>query len=246
MEPEKHSEMLGDLELEIVKKGFKWLSEQQINTVKELSRALAARAAWKRPNPYITRLIHEKEKGSWNDSIRDTARACSALATEGIVFTASEKWLLDKKSGSSWNEEVYDTAYVLAALADMEVKDREGCKWLYENYGPAWEQVGTTSLIITALKKQDDRAKSTEYRDFIRERAEWILSNKDKDGGWKHISTSNLAVQALILSGFKEEIEDSVRWLLENVRESGAWGNKEDDINASSLTLITLGLYNKA
>ena len=40
MEPEKHSEMLGDLELEIVKKGFKWLYEQQINTVKELSRAI--------------------------------------------------------------------------------------------------------------------------------------------------------------------------------------------------------------
>ncbi|AKB26587.1 hypothetical protein MSMTP_3118 [Methanosarcina sp. MTP4] len=238
--------MLGDLELDIVKKSFKWLSQQQISSLKELSRALSARAVWKRPNPYITRLIHEKEEASWNDSVRETARACSALATEGIVITASEKWLLSKKSGSSWNEEVYDTAYVLAALADMEVKDREGCRWLYENYGLSWEQVGTTSLIITALQKQDTLAKSTEFRAFIQERAEWVLSKRETDGGWKHISTSNLAVQALVLAGFKNEIEDSIRWLLENVRESGAWGNKEDDVNATSLTLITLGLYNQA
>ncbi|WP_440954127.1 hypothetical protein ACSAZK_10700 [Methanosarcina sp. Mfa9] len=238
--------MLGDLELDIVKKSFKWLSQQQISSLKELSRALSARAVWKRPNPYITRLIHEKEEASWNDSVRETSRACAALATEGIVFTASEKWLLSKKSGSSWNEEVYDTAYVLAALADMEVKDREGCRWLYENYGPSWEQVGTTSLIITALQKQDTLAKSTEFRAFIRERAEWVLSKREPDGGWKHISTSNLAVQALVLAGFKNEIEDSIRWLLENVHENGAWGNKEDDINATSLTLITLGLYNEA
>ncbi len=246
MEPERHSEMLGDLELDTVKKGFKWLSKQQISSVKELSRALSARALWKRPNPYTTHLIQKKEGASWNDSVRETARACSALATEGIVFTASEKWLLSKKNGSSWNEEVYDTAYVLTALADMEVKDREGCKWLYENYGPAWEQVGTTSLIITALQKQEVLAKSTEFRTFIRERAEWILSQRNPDGGWKHVSTSNLAVQALVLAGFKKEAEDSVRWLLKNVRESGAWGNKEDDVNATSLTLITLGLYNQA
>jgi hypothetical protein len=238
--------MLGDLELDIVKKSFKWLSKQQISSLKELSRALSARAVWKRPNPYITRLIHEKEGASWNDSVRETARACLALATEGIVFTASEKWLLSKKTESSWNEEVYDTAYVLAALADMEVKDREGCRWLYENYGPSWEQVGTTSLIITALQKQDTLAKSTEFRAFIRERAKWILSKREPEGGWKHISTSNLAVQALVLAGFKNEIEDSIRWFLENVRESGAWGNKEDDVNATSLTLITLGLYDQA
>lgn len=131
-------------------------------------------------------------------------------------------------------------------FADMEVKDREGCRWLYENYGPAWEQVGTTSLIITALQKQDTLAKSIEFRDFLRERAEWILSKREPDGGWEHISTSNLAIQALVLAGFKNEIEDSIRWLLKNVHESGAWGNKEDDVNATSLTLITLGLYNQA
>jgi hypothetical protein len=235
--------MLSNLELDIVKKGFEWLSTRQINSVKELSSAVSAHALWRLQNPYITRLILKKDNGSWNSSIRDTARACSALSTEGIVFMASEGWLLARKSKDSWNEDVYDTAYALEALADMGTQDRGGCQWLYEHYCPAWEHVGTTSLIIMALKKQDDLAKSKDFETFIRERAEWVLSKKRQDGGWEHISTSNLAIQALILSGFKEEVKDSIHWLLENVHKTGAWGNKEDDINATALSLTTLGLY---
>jgi hypothetical protein len=246
MESEKHSEMSGNLELDIVKKSLEWLSAQQIQSVKELSSTLSAHALWALPNPYITRLILKQENdGSWDYSIRDTARASSALSTEGIVFMASAKWLLARKSKNSWNRDVYDTAYALAALADMETQDKGGCNWLFEHYCPAWEQVGTTSLIITALKKQDNLAKSKAFETFIREKARWILSKKGPDGGWTHISTSNLAIQALLLAGFKDEVEDSVHWLLKNVHENGAWGNKEDDINATALTLSTLGLYNK-
>ena len=246
MEYEKHSEMLSNQELDIVKKGFEWISTQQIQSVKELSSTLSAHALWRLPNPYITRLILKQEKdGSWNSSIRDTARACSALSNEGIVFMESERWLLARKNKNSWNEDIYDTAYAVGALADMGTQERGGCKWLYENYCPAWEQVGTTSLIIMALKKQENLAGSKDFEAFIREKAQWILSKKGQDGGWEHISTSNLAIKALILAGFKEEIEDSVHWLLENVRKSGAWGNKEDDINATALALSTLGLYNE-
>ncbi len=247
MESEKHSEMLSNLELDIVKKGFEWLSARQIQSVKELSSTLSAHALWGLPNPYITRLILKQENdGSWNFSIRDTARACSALSTEGIVFMASGKWLLTRKSKNSWNDDVYDTAYALGALADMGTQDRSGCKWLYENYCPAWEQVGTTSLIIMALKKQENLAGSKDFDTFIREKAEWILSKRGQDGGWVYISTSNLAIQALLLAGFKDEIEDSVHWLLENAHKNGAWGNKEDDINATALALSTLGLYKEA
>jgi len=246
MESEKHSKMLNNLELDIVKKGFEWLSAQQIQSVKELSSTLSAHALLALPNPHITRLIITQENdGSWNSSIRDTARACSALSTEGIVFMASARWLLARKTGNSWNRDVYDTTYALAALADMGTQDRDGCRWLYEHYCPAWEQVGTTSLIITALKKQDNLAKSKTFEAFIREKSEWILSERGPDGGWKHISTSNLAIQALLLAGFKEELEASIHWLLENVHESGAWGNNGDDINATALTLSTLGLYKK-
>ncbi|MHB8103167.1 MAG: prenyltransferase/squalene oxidase repeat-containing protein [Methanosarcina sp.] len=245
MESERHSEMLSNLELDIVKKGFEWLSAQEINSVKELSSTVSAHALWRLPNPYITRLILKQDNGSWNSSIKDTARACSALSTEGIVFMASERWLLARKGKNSWNEDVYDTAYALAALADMGTQEREGCNWLYECYCPSWEQVGTTSLIITALKKQENLAESKDFESFIREKAEWILSRKRQDGGWEYISTSNLAIQALLLAGFKKEVEDSVHWLLENARKSGAWGNNEEDINATALCLSSLGLYNR-
>lgn len=237
--------MLNKLELDIVKKGFEWLSAQQIHSVKELSSTVSAHALWGLPNPYIIQLILKQENGSWDSSVRDTARACSALSTEGIIFMASERWLLARKNKNSWNEDVYDTAYALGALADMGTQDRDGCQWLHEHYCPAWEQVGTTSLIITALKKQENLADSKDFETFIRERTEWILSKKEQDGGWEHISTSNLAIQALILAGFKDEIEDSVRWLFEKAHKSGAWGNKEEDINATALTLSTLGLYEK-
>jgi hypothetical protein len=245
MKSEKHSKMLSNLEIDIVKKGFKWLSAQQIDSVKELSSTVAAHALWELPNPYLIQLILKQENGSWNSSIRDTARACSALSTEGIIFMASERWLLERKSKNFWNEDVYDTAYALGALADMGTHDIDGCRWLYENYCPAWEQVGTTSLIITALKKQEKLAESKDFEIFIEDRAEWILSRKGTEGGWEHISTSNLAIQALLLAGFKDEIGDSVHWLLENVHKSGAWGNKEEDINATAITLSTLGLYNR-
>jgi hypothetical protein len=238
--------MLSSLEFDIVKKGFEWLSAQQIQSVKELASTVSAHALWGLPNPYITRLILKKEGDCWNSSVRDTARACSALSTEGIIFRAPEKWLLSMKKEGSWNEDVYDTAYSLAALADMEVADMEGCNWLYENYGPAWEQVGTTSLIITALKKQEKLTEKSDFEEFIRERAEWVLSKKGQGGGWEHISTSNLAVQALLLAGFKKEVEDSIHWLLGKARRSGAWGNEEDNINATALALSTLGMYEQS
>jgi hypothetical protein len=238
--------MSSNLELDIVKKGFEWLSVQQIQSVKELSSTLSAYALWALPNPYITRLILEQENdGSWNSSIRDTARACSALSTEGVVLMSSAKWLLARKSKNSWNMDVYDTAYALTALADMGTQDKDGCNWLYEQYCPGWEQVGTTSLIITALRKQDNLAKARTFETFIREKAEWILSKRKSDGGWEHISTSNLAIQALLFAGFKGELEVSIGWLIESIHESGAWGNKNDDINATALTLSTLGLYKK-
>jgi hypothetical protein len=238
--------MLSSLEFDIVKKGFEWLSAQQIQSVKELASTVSAHALWGLPNPYITRLILKKEGDCWNSSVRDTARACSALSTEGIIFRAPEKWLLSMKKEGSWNEDVYDTAYSLAALADMEVADMEGCNWLYENYGPAWEQVGTTSLIITALEKQEKLTEKSDFEEFIRERAEWVLSKKGQSGGWEHISTSNLAVQALLLAGFKKEVEDSIHWLLGKARRSGAWGNEEDNINATALALSTLGMYEQS
>ena len=61
MEFEKHREMSSNLDLDIVKKSFEWLSAQQIQSVKELSSTLSAHALWTLPNPYITRLILKQE-----------------------------------------------------------------------------------------------------------------------------------------------------------------------------------------
>lgn len=88
--------------------------------------------------------------------------------------------LLARKRENSWNRDVYDTAYALAALADMGTQDKDGCNWLSENYCPAWEQVGTTSLIITALKKQDNLAKTRTFETFIQEKARWILQKEGR------------------------------------------------------------------
>ena len=80
MKPEKHNKMSSNLELDIVKNSFEWLSAQQIQSVKELASTVSAHALWGLPNPYITRLIRKKEGDCWDSSIRDTARACSALS----------------------------------------------------------------------------------------------------------------------------------------------------------------------
>jgi len=65
--------MLSNLELDIVKKGFEWLSAQQISAVKELSSTVSAHALWRLPDPYITQLILKKEgDGSWVSQRTDT------------------------------------------------------------------------------------------------------------------------------------------------------------------------------
>ncbi|MCO5382216.1 MAG: hypothetical protein NHB15_09115 [Methanosarcina barkeri] len=208
MEYEKHSEMLSDQELDIVKKGFEWISTQQIQSVKELSSTLSAHALWRLPNPYIIRLILKQEKdGSWNSSIRDTARACSALSTEGIVFMESERWLLARKNKNSWNEDIYDTAYAVGALADMGTQERGGCKWLCENYCPAWEQVGTTSLIIMALKKQENLAGSKDFEAFIRGKAQWILSKKGRTEAGNTFPQATWQYRLLFLQALKRRLK---------------------------------------
>ena len=42
MESERHNEMLNNLEPDIVKKGFKWLSAKQINSIRKLSSTVSA------------------------------------------------------------------------------------------------------------------------------------------------------------------------------------------------------------
>ncbi|HJH29315.1 MAG TPA: hypothetical protein C5S51_06425 [Methanosarcinaceae archaeon] len=232
------------MDIDAVQKSFKWIKTQQPDSAKKLSRIVSACALWDIPNNDDTAcLIRMKQEGAWNDSVRETARACSALAVIGIMFNDSKRWLLSRQHDGSWNEDVYDTTYSLAALADMGESNENGCRWVVENYSADWEHVGTTALIITALWKQDKLSDSAVYRDFINERAEWILSERETDGGWKFISTSNIVMQALMLVGFKDELDVPVQWLLREMNDNGSWGKGDGDVTATALGLITIGMW---
>lgn len=225
-----------------VGKWVDFIDSQQPDSVKELSRVITAYELWGVPNHYAAQLIRMRDKFGWNDCVRDTARACVALYDAGIVFPDSERWLLSLQDGGSWNGDVYDTSYALIALGDISEYNDKGCIWLVDNYSEDWEHVGTIALIITALIKQDATERNVVYRDFVNEHAKWLLSRREEDGGWKHISTSNLVIQALILSGHRDELELSIQWLHSRMEEMV--GNKEKrNILPVALSMTTLGMY---
>ena len=222
-----------------VASGIRWLKRQKPDTIKDMSRSIQALALWKEPTSDLIGTLVSKKKGPlWETDkpLPDTSRACSALAACGIIHPDTIEWILERQKSGSWNNNEIDTSYALIALADAGVKNEQGCEWLLGNYGERWEHVGTTSLIITALTKQNER----EYRFFIDDRAGWILS-KRLFGGWTHIATSNLAIQALLLAGgrdIEKDIGPSIGWLLEK-QAKDSWG----DITSTSLSLISLGIY---
>lgn len=223
----------------VAMRGLDWLKKQKPVAIKDLSRSIQALSLWNEPaiQP-IELLLSMKKEGFWETdmSILDTARACSALAGCGQAQPDSIRWILNQQKNDNWSNNEIDTAYALIALGDSGVKNEPGCDWLVRNYGEKWEHAGTTSLIITALLKQD----VNDYRFFINDRAGWLLS-KRLFGGWTHIATSNLAIQALILAGernIEKEIGLSIKWLMEKQVKDN-WGN----ITSTALSLISLGMY---
>ncbi|MDW7730985.1 MAG: hypothetical protein SCH66_00995 [Methanolobus sp.] len=229
------------------KRTFDWILSRDIDTVKELSRVIIAAHLWNVGTDLVPGLIGLKEEDFGEGSLRDTARAVSALAAEGIIFPDMSDRMLSEQKDMAWNNDVYDTAYVLTALADVGVHNREGCLWLVKNYGPAWEHPGTTALIISALVKQGMlyENESSGFERFISERAGWIISKRVENGAWKTLATSNIVIQALILAGYGSELGEPVQWLLDKMNENGSWGKNEGDINTTALTLITLASLEK-
>lgn len=224
-----------------IAKALDWIEMQQPDSIKEIARVVWARGAWKLASRHTAYLIRLKGNPPWGGDVRETARVVSSLSQMGLVFPDVEQWLFSQKRDGSWNSNVYDTTYSFIALADMDVHDPEGCRWLSDNYGPQWEHVGTTALIITALVKQG--ATQDEYRDLIDERACWLLEKRESDGGWKNIATSNIVMQSLLMLGFREELEISIDWLMKKQNSEGFWGKGDDNIVATSLSLITLALW---
>jgi len=219
-------------------RGLEWLNVQQPGTIKDISRSIQALTLWnKTASSLVEKLLSLKKDGYWETEtpINDTARACIALCGCGKMQPGIIRWIQEQQRSDNWNDSEIDTAYALMALGDCGVKNEPGCKWLVGNYGPEWEHPGTTSLIITALIKQDRE----KYRDFIKERAGWLLSKRE-DGGWTYIATSNLVIQALILAGTDEkDISPSIEWLIGKQQENGSW----KDIISTTLSLISLEMY---
>jgi hypothetical protein len=224
-----------------IAKALDWLEKQQPDSIKEIARVVWARGAWKLPSRHTARLIRLKGNPPWGGDVRETARVVSSLSQMGLVFPDVKQWLLSQEREGSWNGNVYDTTYSLIALADMDVHDPEGCRWLFDNYGSEWEHAGTTALVIIALVEQG--AIQGEYRGLINERACWLLEKRESDGGWKNIATSNIVMQSLLMMGFREELEVSIEWLMKNQYSEGFWGKGEDNIVSTSLSLITLALW---
>ncbi len=219
--------------------GIDWLKNQRPASIKDISRSAQALYLWDiMPSGLIEMLLSKKKGSFWETDkpVLDTARACTALAGCGIVLSETLNWLLEQQEDNNWSNNEIDTSYALIALGDAGIKNEPACEWLLHNYAVEWEYVGTTSLVITALIKQNKSL----YRFFIDDRAEWILS-KRLFGGWKHIATSNLAIQALVLTGRKDiekDIDPSIKWLL-GKQKKGTWG----DITSTSLSLISLRMY---
>ncbi|VVB89627.1 Uncharacterised protein [uncultured archaeon] len=211
------------------------MKHQKIEEIKDLSRAVQALSLWEETTSGLIEILLSKKKGPFwetDRSVLDTARACGALAGCGIIQSDTVNWILEQQKNTNWSNSEIDTSYALVALADAGIENESGCEWLRRNYGEKWEHVGTTSLIITALLKQNKK----KYHDFIKDRSRWLLS-KRQSGGWTHIATSNLAMQALILAG-EADIESSIQWLL-GKQDKGNWG----DITSTSLSLISLKMY---
>ncbi|KCZ70412.1 hypothetical protein ANME2D_03327 [Candidatus Methanoperedens nitroreducens] len=214
---------------------IKWLKTQKPDAVKDLSRSIQALSLWNENTSDLIEILLSKRKNAFWDTDRpipDTARAYSALAGCGIIHPETINWILKQQKNDNWNNNEIDTSYALIALGDAGIKNEQGCEWLYRNYGEKWEYAGTTSLIITALIKQNH----SRYREFIKDRAGWLIS-KRQSGGWAYTATSNLVIQALILAG-EEDINPSIQWLLDK-QEGGNWG----DIISTSLSLISLKMY---
>jgi hypothetical protein len=218
--------------------GLAWLKEQEPQTIKEISRSIQALCLWDEPaSSLFEKLISMRKDGYWETEtpINDTARACIALTECRKIQSESIHWIQKEQKNDNWNNNEIDTSYALMALGACGIQNENGCQWLFHNYGKKWEHPGTTSLIITALSKQDKIG----YGDFIADRAKWLISKRE-EGGWTYIATSNLVIQALILSGTGgQEITPSIAWLLSKQEDNGSW----KDIISTTLSLISLKMY---
>ena len=220
----------------ISKRALDWLEGVQITSVKEASQIAKALCLWGRDaRKAIEWLQHTRSGDYWESGnpVRDTARACVALAECGISCEDTVDWLEEMQSDhGSWNDDVYDTCYALIALGVIGRQNRQGVDWLLNNFSGKWMHPGTIALINSALVHQDAVGMS----DHIRRNSSWLITQRT-DANWRYTATSCLVVQSLILDGRSGEVGASLDWLVESLEKS------EWKVSVVALVLITLKMY---
>ncbi|MDW7775684.1 MAG: hypothetical protein SCH39_05005 [Methanosarcinales archaeon] len=215
-----------------------WLEMAPLNNTKEASQAARALCIWGRDTSSFLAWLEQARSGNhWKEgnSVRNTARACTALLECGVACRESLDWLLEMQSGNgSWNNDVYDTCYCLMTLGIAGKANRTGVQWLLDTFSEDWKHPGVIALINTALIHQDPEGTA----DAIRHNSSWLLAHCN-DGHWNYTATSCLVMQSLIRDEHSGDLERSVYWLLDRLEESESGWN----VSVVSLVLITLKMY---
>ena len=219
----------------IASNAVSWLKVQDCASFKDITRTVQALALWvdDDSDDIKSDLTHVLQESLFSClDPRDMARAVMAAAASGIMLQGiGRAFESTQYEDGSWGD-IYDTTYILRALSLLGMQNKRGCQWIVDNYDTKWEHVGTTALIIMALVEQ-----GFECPEFIEEKARWVQAQEQSGGGWVHLATSNLAIQALMVVGM--DVSAPVKWLVSKQDESGAWKN----ISTTALSLITLREY---
>ena len=227
----------------IASNAVSWLKVQDCASFKDITRTAQALALWddgagddkikyKLKSKLLTHVLQESLFSCLDP--RDMARAVMAAAASGIRLQGiGRAFESTQHKDGSWGD-IYDTTYILRALSLLGMQNKRGCQWIVDNYDEKWEHVGTTALIIMALVEQ-----GFECPEFIEEKARWVQAQEESDGGWVHLATSNLAIQALMSVGM--DASSSIKWLVSKQDGNGEWKN----ISTTALSLITLREYER-
>ena len=222
----------------IASNAISWLKVQDCTSFKDTTRTVQALVLWDDgagDDELKSDLTHVLQESLFSClEPRDFARAVMAAAASGIRLQGiGRAFESTQHEDGSWGD-IYDTTYILRALSLLGMQNKRGCQWIVDNYDEKWEHVGTTALIIMALVEQ-----GFECPEFIEEKARWVQAQEEPDGGWVHLATSNLAIQALMVVG--SDVPSSIKWLVSKQDGKGGWKS----VATTALSLITLREYER-
>lgn len=167
-------------------------------------------------------------------------------------------WVMVKEEGDRCN--VFDTAMSIIYLTQRgDTKVDEPLSWLHSVQGSdgglGFHEGESGAVICTAASVLAASNKGSENKEFIKRCVKWLLSSRERSGGWKndyealpypsaegeahywtHFATP-WAIMALVVAGHRgDEVDGAVRYLLSIQTRKGGWLGRED---VSELTFST-------